>query len=284
MKGRMREIIDILNKNYIYEGINPKKLCKIFEELGPTFIKVGQILSTRVDLLPEEYIDELCKLRSNAIPLEYDVIDRILNEAYGNYHNIFKRIEKEPIGSASIAQVHIAYLNNDEQDIKRKWNKFFKTDYFTSNSQQKNRCENNEMFIENIYSIDKLMPIKFEIKCQRYISKDNFKNSTYVNCFDNQKFSITQNRDEKLCFSIDTIIPKPYILLWKIKNNGNYAIENNSLRGEIYYGNNLNSFADDSQSFKRFESISFKGNHYVECYLIKDNKCIAKSRFNVNIE
>ena len=177
-----------------------------------------------------------------------------------------------------------AYLNNDEQDIKRKWNKFFKTDYFTSNSQQKNRCENNEMFIENIYSIDKLMPIKFEIKCQRYISKDNFKNSTYVNCFDNQKFSITQNRDEKLCFSIDTIIPKPYILLWKIKNNGNYAIENNSLRGEIYYGNNLNSFADDSQSFKRFESISFKGNHYVECYLIKDNKCIAKSRFNVNIE
>ena len=69
MKGRMREIIDILNKNYIYEGINPKKLCKIFEELGPTFIKVGQILSTRVDLLPEEYINELCKLRSNAIPL-----------------------------------------------------------------------------------------------------------------------------------------------------------------------------------------------------------------------
>ena len=134
------------------------------------------------------------------------------------------------------------------------------------------------------YSIDKLMPIKFEIKCQRYISKDNFKNSTYVNCFDNQKFSITQNRDEKLCFSIDTTIPKPYILLWKIKNNGNYAIENNSLRGEIYYGNNLNSFADDPQSFKRFESISFKGNHYVECYLIKDNKCIAKSRFNVNIE
>lgn len=113
---------------------------------------------------------------------------------------------------------------------------------------------------------------------------NNIKNSTYVNCFDNQKFSITQNRDEKLCFSIDTIIPKPYILLWKIKNNGNYAIENNSLRGEIYYGNNLNSFADDSQSFKRFESISFKGNHYVECYLIKDNKCIAKSRFNVNIE
>ena len=79
-------------------------------------------------------------------------------------------------------------------------NKFFKTDYFTSDSQKRSRCEDNEMFIENIYSIDKLMPIKFEIKCQRYISKDNFKNSTYVNCFDNQKFSITQNRDEKLCF------------------------------------------------------------------------------------
>lgn len=238
-----------------------------------------------LDVDIDKLLIDVIKSISNRINFNTSVKNPTNNQELINDDKNKKRLKnlKEKLDE-HISDIENAYLNNDEEDVKRKWNKFFKTDYFTTDSQQRSRCEDNEMFIENIYSIDKLMPIKFEIKCQRYISKDNFKNSTYVNCFDNQKFSITQNRDEKLCFSIDTTIPKPYILLWKIKNNGNYAIENNSLRGEIYYGNNLNSFPDDPQSFKRFENISFKGNHYVECYLIKDNKCIAKSRFNVNIE
>ena len=90
MKDRLKEIIEVLKENNITHGINPVKLCKILEELGPTFIKIGQILSTRVDLLPEEYTNELSKLRSNAIPLDFQTVKDILNESYGDVDKYFK--------------------------------------------------------------------------------------------------------------------------------------------------------------------------------------------------
>ncbi len=117
MKDRLKEIIEVLKENNITHGINPVKLCKILEELGPTFIKIGQILSTRVDLLPEEYTNELSKLRSNAIPLDFQTVKNILNESYGNVDEYFKSIKHTPIGSASIAQVHIAYLISGEKVV-----------------------------------------------------------------------------------------------------------------------------------------------------------------------
>lgn len=117
MKDRLKEIIEVLKENNITHGINPVKLCKILEELGPTFIKIGQILSTRVDLLPEEYTNELSKLRSNAIPLDFQTVKNILNESYGDVDKYFKSIKHTPIGSASIAQVHIAYLTNGEKVV-----------------------------------------------------------------------------------------------------------------------------------------------------------------------
>ncbi len=117
MKDRLKEIIEVLKENNITHGINPVKLCKILEELGPTFIKIGQILSTRVDLLPEEYTNELSKLRSNAIPLDFQTVKNILNESYGDIDKYFKSVKHTPIGSASIAQVHIAYLTNGEKVV-----------------------------------------------------------------------------------------------------------------------------------------------------------------------
>lgn len=117
MKDRLKEIIEVLKENNITHGINPVKLCKILEELGPTFIKIGQILSTRVDLLPEEYTNELSKLRSNAIPLDFQTVKNILNESYGDVDKYFKSIKHTPIGSASIAQVHIAYLISGEKVV-----------------------------------------------------------------------------------------------------------------------------------------------------------------------
>ncbi len=132
MKDRLKEIIKVLSDNNITEGMNPKKLCKILEELGPTFIKIGQILSTRVDLLSDDYIEELSKLRSKVNPLEFSLIKQILNEAYGDVGKYFKSIDEVPIGSASIAQVHVAYLKSGEKvviKIKRpNIDETFKTD------------------------------------------------------------------------------------------------------------------------------------------------------------
>ena len=115
-KGRLKEIIKIIKKNNLINDRSPKTVRTTLEELGPTFIKIGQILSTRVDLFDEEYIVELSKLRSNVKEIDFKDIQNILFEAYGNYTSIFSYVEERPIGSASIAQVHKAKLV-DGQDV-----------------------------------------------------------------------------------------------------------------------------------------------------------------------
>ena len=115
--SRFNEIFRILKHSGLINGITPVKLSKTLEELGPTFIKIGQILSTRVDLLSDEYIIELSRLRSNAIPLPYEVIENILKEQYENIDETFLSIDKNPIGSASIAQVHKAVLKSNNKTV-----------------------------------------------------------------------------------------------------------------------------------------------------------------------
>ena len=75
-KERLMNIIKILKDNNILNDRSPKNIRKIIEELGPTFIKIGQILSTRVDLIPDAYTKELAKLRSNVTPLPFDEIKK----------------------------------------------------------------------------------------------------------------------------------------------------------------------------------------------------------------
>ena len=82
------------------------------EELGTTYIKFGQMLSVRYDLLPKSIINELSKLQDGTPRMEFSTIEDILNAAYGDYHDIFESIDTEPLGSASIAQVHRAVLKD----------------------------------------------------------------------------------------------------------------------------------------------------------------------------
>ncbi|MBO5752819.1 MAG: AarF/ABC1/UbiB kinase family protein [Proteobacteria bacterium] len=82
------------------------------EELGTTYIKFGQMLSTRYDLLPGSIITELSKLQDGSPRMEFSVIETILNAAYGDYHDIFASIDETPLGAASIAQAHRATLKD----------------------------------------------------------------------------------------------------------------------------------------------------------------------------
>ncbi|MDF2503565.1 AarF/ABC1/UbiB kinase family protein [Clostridium sp.] len=92
---------------------SPKNLRKAFEELGPTFIKIGQILSTRPDLLPDPYIKELSKLQNNVSPEDFNNIEQLFfNEFNDSIENTFLYFDKNPIGSASIAQVYDAILKD----------------------------------------------------------------------------------------------------------------------------------------------------------------------------
>ena len=75
---RMRHILHVLKENKIVQGLTPEKLKKILEGLGPTFIKFGQILSMRPDLIPPEYCDELAKLRSDVKPMPFSLVKDLI--------------------------------------------------------------------------------------------------------------------------------------------------------------------------------------------------------------
>jgi ubiquinone biosynthesis protein len=88
------------------------------EELGPTFIKMGQILSTRPDLLPVEFILELEKLQDHVPPFEYTQVEMIIETELGTQlDNILKDFEEAPLASASIGQVHRARLADGEEVV-----------------------------------------------------------------------------------------------------------------------------------------------------------------------
>lgn len=85
------------------------RLRLLLEELGPTFIKLGQLLSLRPDLLPEEITSELSRLQYGAAPLPFRSLEPVLSDALGSrWRSLFRSVEEQPVASASIAQVHRA--------------------------------------------------------------------------------------------------------------------------------------------------------------------------------
>ncbi|MCW2982555.1 MAG: putative unusual protein kinase, partial [Conexibacter sp.] len=93
----------------------PRNLRAALEELGPTFIKLGQMLSTRGDLLPPRYRAELAKLQDAAPPVPAAAIQRTLEEELGA--GAFARLDLEPLASASIGQAHIASLHDGTEVV-----------------------------------------------------------------------------------------------------------------------------------------------------------------------
>ena len=94
------------------------KLRCVIEELGPTYIKFGQILSTRKDLFDQDIIDELSKLRDSVEPFDTDIAKAIFkNETGLEINDLFKEFNDIPIGSASIGQVYEGKLKNNEDVI-----------------------------------------------------------------------------------------------------------------------------------------------------------------------
>lgn len=119
-RKRLREIFGILRKYDVVKGLTPQKFVSMLEDLGPTFVKAGQILSMRSEILPEPFCKELEKLRTDVEPMTYDTVLEVLDHEYDKpVAELFEVIDEKPLGSASIAQVHRARLTTG-QDVALK--------------------------------------------------------------------------------------------------------------------------------------------------------------------
>lgn len=117
-RERLKEIFSVLKKHQVVRGITPEKLRLVFEDLGPTFVKFGQILSMRPDMLPMEYCEELSRLRAEVRPMSYGEAAREAERSLGRpLGDVFSRFDRRPIGSASIAQVHYAELKDGRKVV-----------------------------------------------------------------------------------------------------------------------------------------------------------------------
>lgn len=97
-------------------GRTGSDLADDLEQLGPTFVKVGQLLSTRADLLPPDALRELSRLQDDVEPFAYEDVERIVNEELGvRLSKAFSRFDKTPIAAASLGQVHRAALRDGRE-------------------------------------------------------------------------------------------------------------------------------------------------------------------------
>ena len=114
-KARFKEILSIVKKYDVRGGLTPEMTVELIQDLGTTFVKLGQIASTHPDMLPAEYCEALGSLRTNARPLDFaDVKMQVETELGKPISELFASFDEKPLGSASIAQVHRAELPTGE--------------------------------------------------------------------------------------------------------------------------------------------------------------------------
>lgn len=117
-RGKLRrlwQIARIATRFDVVRGLTPVTMRLMLEALGPTFVKVGQILSMRSEILPDAFCKELSRLRADADPMPYQTVVNTLAREYGRpVGEVFEEIDPTPLGSASLAQVHRARLITGE--------------------------------------------------------------------------------------------------------------------------------------------------------------------------
>lgn len=163
---------------------------------------------------------------------------------------------------------------NTDKKKHDKWRDIFGNDFPKHESEEKEaraineNYRNTEEFIESYYPVD----IRYDLKIDCEIKQSGFREGA-LRDYLLKKINLRPNKS--LRFFIERIdVPPPYEVKWKVTNRGEQAIKRDCMRGQII---------DDSGSGERKENTNFKGSHFVECYVIKNNVVVAKDLIDVPI-
>ena len=120
-KRRLPELLGIFGKHNFYAGgLTPVELRTTLEDMGPTYVKIGQIMSSRTDMLPEAYCKELGTLRQNVKPLDAEIARAVIEDETGKkIEDIYQEFDDDPLGSASIGQAHYGVLKDGTRVVTK---------------------------------------------------------------------------------------------------------------------------------------------------------------------
>lgn len=161
-------------------------------------------------------------------------------------------------------KIEEAYLEENAEKSLAKWQDVFGRDFKELVVKQSALLSPaSEEFIEK-YARVELVP-KYSVQITGYVSKSGWQDPYYL-----KKRGDRVRKDRSIEFRVEACnVPAPYDIYWKVRNNGEEATERGQLRGEI---------TKDQGDRRKKESTSYRGNHYVECYIVKDGVCVARAR------
>lgn len=262
------------------------QLIKMFNKSRSSWSMPGGLVTT---ILVEE-----------GLAIEHDRIDKML---YYTIENMVTRLKRdEEVKSPVFPSKSILYNDKDRKKVEmfkkrlesyleklnvvteyncsrldaiEAWQSFFNHTYWDKlYSQEEQEVHDSsreanytEQYIEDRYPVN----LKYKLKIDADIDVAGFRPNTLSNFLKRTRFV---PKDKKIQFFIDSInVPEPYDIYWKVRNVGPEAYRRNQIRGQI------NKTNRDTHT----ENSNFKGRHFVECYIVKDDLCVAKDRINVPI-
>lgn len=203
----------------------------------------------------------------------------LIQEDRDKLNNLYNRLDMH------IAKLNILFDEEcTEEQAKDAWKEFFNHDYWNTNLNESNSKESTtysytknlyeyddtEEYIENMYPIQSTMCF-VQIDCK---VTDKFENVKYLSKMLNNNEQVEIGC--KLDFFIEkTNVVEPYDIFWKVRNDGTFAKKKNCIRGQLFLS---------KDKVINHETSNFSGNHYVECYIIKNGVCIAKDHIEVPIK